>query len=120
MTADRATQREAAKRRETRAGAYALGLVAILAIVLPLLLALASADPSSCAEGAGLGAVSSAALGAHRWFSGERIVRLDLLAPALVAPDGGRPELAPVACDPAPSPHAGPAAPLAAAQSRRF
>lgn len=120
MTAAQARGRESAARREGRSGAFALGLVAVLAIVLPLLVALASADPSSCAEGAGLGAVSSAALGAHRWFAGERVVRLDLVAPALVAPDGGSPELAPVACEAAPPPHAGPAAPLAAAQSRRF
>lgn len=113
MTANRATQRGA------RAGAFALGLVAVLAIVLPLLFALASSDPA-CVEGAGLGAVSSAALGAHRWFGGERGVRLDLGAPALVAPDGGSPELAPVAPAPVPAPHAGPAAPLAAVESRRF
>lgn len=114
MTAERATHREA------RAGAFALGLVAVLAILLPLLVALASADPASCAEGAGLGAVSSAALGAHRWFSGERAVHLDLVAPALLAPGGGRPESVPVDAEVAPAPHVGPAAPLAASESRRF
>jgi hypothetical protein len=39
--------------------------------------------------GRGPGAVSSAALGAHRWFSGERIVRLDCWHPRSWPPTAG-------------------------------